>query len=422
MLADPDAFELPDARPGLRRALVGRRRGRREPDPGTLGARLAGIRQGRGTRPTSPRWPPARWPGAGRPGRAAAEVGCSPLLRDAGCCAVTQPGRRDTGAGRRRGSGPRRRFPTWPARCSRAVGRAGHRHGRSTSRWRLHADPELTARLDRSSSAACWCIVSHLLRDARRRAATIGVIDADTRAWDRGADAEINDDLWRRAVRPAGRSCPPDLARRPALAEDYFSGPPAADGAAADLGLRHRRRRPPRPGTRTARPVAWQARCSAGSRPGLVRHARGRARCRPACSAGPSRCCSPRDWRRVLAAELRRAVADTAGSRLLLPPAVAARLGVRPGGAARAVPAGARGRGGLRHLRRWPRTCGRGAGRGRRDLRRPGRARGLRVLACDTAVHRAPGHPARRWSWPAAVAPTWARGSPRPRRCDPGRR
>ena len=95
------------------------------------------------------------------------------------------------------------------------------------------------------------------------------------------------------------------------------------------------------------------------------------------------------DWRAVLAAELRRAVAEVSGrGRLLLPAAVAPAAVAGPVVLPALRRPGARGGRGLRHVGQhdartcWPMALAEVEGL----LRALGLARQVRVLACDTAV------------------------------------
>jgi len=206
--------------------------------------------------------------------------------------------------------------------------------------WRLWADPELTANW---TSAELGSVivhhVCHLLRDHGPRAGLAGVRPDEAKTWIRGADAEINDDLV-----PAGLTLPgdpvlPEHLGCPSgqLAEQYFTatrsampGPgqagqgdgngdalPAGRGAGGELDCGSGADGFGRPWESGQPPVLppWQARLLqrlvaqqvlAGKQAGDV-------------PAGMLRWAAdllePRvDWRRALAAELRKAVADTAGA------------------------------------------------------------------------------------------------------------
>jgi predicted metal-dependent peptidase len=210
--------------------------------------------------------------------------------------------------------------------------------------WRLRADPELTAAWTAAQLGSVLIHhVCHLLRTHGERAQAAGVGDDEARTWVRAADAEINDDLV-----PAGL----DLPGRPVLPEDLGAG----DGLLAEQyfeGIRGGRRPAggaggrrwggggvrsgqsesgrtagswldcgsgadgvPRPGEGPGGLAGWQADLlrrqvaqdviAHGQRAGTV-------------PAGLLRWAEeilhPKvDWRRLLAAELRRAVARVAGA------------------------------------------------------------------------------------------------------------
>ena len=219
--------------------------------------------------------------------------------------------------------------------------------------WRLHADPELTAAWTPAQLGSVLVHhVSHLLREHGERAVAAGIIPDDARAWIRGADAEINDDLV-----PAGLELPghPVLpghlgADEGLLAEQYFvagrtgeEGPAGPDGGGSADGAPAAG--PPAAGTRAADANAadhWDLDCGSGadgwprdwdaSGPPALSPWQARLLCRQVAQecvryareagnvpAGLLRWAEQAlqpavDWRRVLAAELRRAVADTAGA------------------------------------------------------------------------------------------------------------
>ncbi len=239
--------------------------------------------------------------------------------------------------------------------------------------WRLHADPELTAAWTPAQLGSVLVHhVSHLLRAHGERAVAAGIIPDDARAWIRGADAEINDDLV-----PAGLELPghPVLpghlgADEGLLAEQYFvtsraveEDPAGPDGAGSPAGAAAPSA--PRAGApgadapaaaasgaaasgadasaadgRAARdwdldcgsgadgwPRAWDASGQSGLSPWqarllcrqvaqeCVRHAREAGHVPAGLLRWAEQTLQPAvDWRQVLAAELRRAVADTAGA------------------------------------------------------------------------------------------------------------
>ncbi len=195
-------------------------------------------------------------------------------------------------------------------------------------KWRLHADPDVVAGWSPAELGSVLVHhVCHLLRAHAERARALGIRPEDGAAWTRAADAEINDDLV-----PAGLELPGDPvlphhlgAEAGGLAEQYFRA--AADGSPErgnDCGSGADGRPRPGdgpPGAPSSGPEEpglprWQAdllrrlvasEClrhgqEAGTVPaGLLRWAR-------------ETLTPVVDWRRLLAAELRRAVADRAGA------------------------------------------------------------------------------------------------------------
>lgn len=204
--------------------------------------------------------------------------------------------------------------------------------------WRLWADPELAARWTAAELGSVLVHhVCHLLREHAPRAGLAGVRAQESRTWIRSADAEINDDLV-----PAGLQLPGDpvlpqhLGCAPGqLAEQYFAATrrPGPDQVAAladggqdpgqqdgtdtlDCGSGADGLGRPWQANEPAVLPPWQARLlqrlvaqqclAAGKQAGTV-------------PAGLLRWAAavlePKvDWRRALAAELRKAVADTAGA------------------------------------------------------------------------------------------------------------
>jgi predicted metal-dependent peptidase len=193
--------------------------------------------------------------------------------------------------------------------------------------WRLWADPQLT---DGWTAAELGSVlvhhVCHLLREHGARAGLAGVRPEESLSWIRSADAEINDDLVPAGLQlpgdpvlPHQLGCPPGQ-----LAEQYFAAIRTAGGrderqaGAGPLDCGSGADGFGRP-WQAAQPDAlppWQARLLqrlvaqqcvlAGKQPGNV-------------PAGLLRWAAdvlePRvDWRRALAAEMRKAVADIAGA------------------------------------------------------------------------------------------------------------
>ena len=199
--------------------------------------------------------------------------------------------------------------------------------------WRLHADPELAAGWTPGQFGSVLVHhVCHLLRAHGERAGPAGVTAGQARTWVLCADAEINDDLVPAGLElPGGPVLPRHLgAETGLLAEQYYAaaratGPPfplddvsggRADGWSLDCGSGADGC--PRPWDSGGGPplAPWQARLlcrlvaqdciSRGREPGTV-------------PAGLLRWAGQLlepavDWRKALAAELRRAVADTAGA------------------------------------------------------------------------------------------------------------
>ncbi|HEY7919825.1 MAG TPA: VWA-like domain-containing protein [Streptosporangiaceae bacterium] len=201
--------------------------------------------------------------------------------------------------------------------------------------WRLHADPELTATWTPPQLGSVLVHhVSHLLRAHGERAVAAGIIPDDARAWVRGADAEINDDLVPAGLELPGQPVLPGHlgAEEGLLAEQYFvagqsgePGPARPDGAGGapaaghwDLDCGSGADGWPRDWDASGPPALspWQARllCRQVAQE-CVRHAREAGNVPAGLLRWAEQTLQPAvDWRRVLAAELRRAVADTAGA------------------------------------------------------------------------------------------------------------
>jgi predicted metal-dependent peptidase len=200
-------------------------------------------------------------------------------------------------------------------------------------RWRLYADPAVAAGWTPAEFGSVLVHhVCHLLRDHSERAVEAGVTKDDSARWIRAADAEINDDLIPAGLElPGDPVLPRDFGAKPGmLAEEYYAllkepfrqaGAPVrsdqwvdcgsgADGLARDCeGPRGNPELPAGLESWLADLLVRQVaediikHCkTAGTAPaGLLRWAR--------------EMLSPTvDWRRLLAAELRRAIADVAGA------------------------------------------------------------------------------------------------------------
>jgi predicted metal-dependent peptidase len=211
--------------------------------------------------------------------------------------------------------------------------------------WRMRADPELTAAWTPAQLGSVLVHhVCHLLRTHGERAQAAGVRPDEARTWVRAADAEINDDLVQAGLDLPGRPVlPRDLrAEDGLLAEQYFDGIRRAQKASAqgakggrETGNLDRSAQSeegetaggwldcgsgadgmPRPGQSPGGLAGWQADLlrrqvaqdvvAHGKQPGTV-------------PAGLLRWAeevlTPKvNWRALLAAELRRAVAEVSGA------------------------------------------------------------------------------------------------------------
>jgi hypothetical protein len=183
--------------------------------------------------------------------------------------------------------------------------------------WQLHADPEVAEQLDVEELGRLIVhLTAHLIRDHAGRAQRLGVAEDNARArWNRCTDAEINDDLLAEDLVPkVARDLPPNLGCEPGrLAERYYEsardGPRRWDcGSGVDGCDRPRDGRgdiDPQQAELLRLGVAAEIQRCHAREPGSV--AGGWMRW--AESVLPSRI----DWRRVLAAEVRSAVAAVAG-------------------------------------------------------------------------------------------------------------
>jgi hypothetical protein len=246
--------------------------------------------------------------------------------------------------------------------------------------WRLWADPELTSNWTAPELGSVLVHhVCHLLREHGPRAGLAGVRPDDAKTWVRSADAEINDDLV-----PAGLTLPGDpvlpqhLGCLPGqLAEQYFTasrdrtagpgqpfaaagdGHPGAgelnegDGGHLDCGSGADGFGRPWEGSQPAVLPPWQARLLQRLIAQQVALAGKEASDVPAgLLRWADEVLAPKvDWRRALATELRKAVADTAGA---VDYSYRRPVPSRGGGwqrrAAGPAPAGTRGRRRVRHL------------------------------------------------------------------------
>jgi predicted metal-dependent peptidase len=198
--------------------------------------------------------------------------------------------------------------------------------------WRLFADPDLAAGW---SAAELGSVLvhhaCHALRAHAERAGPAGVREDEAGTWVRCADAEINDDLVPAGltmpgdpVLPQHLGCPPGQ-----LAEQYFASrastaPPfnlrqgqgGATGGTLDCGSGADGFARPWEGSRPPGMSPWQSRLlrrQVASE--CVAHARQIGDTPAGLLRWAQEVLQPRvDWRRALTAELRKAIADTAGA------------------------------------------------------------------------------------------------------------
>jgi predicted metal-dependent peptidase len=186
--------------------------------------------------------------------------------------------------------------------------------------WRLRADPEATAGwTPRQTGSLLVHHVCHLLRQHGERSRAAGVRPEEAATWVRAADAEINDDLV-----PAGLELPGDCvlprdlgAEDGRLAEEYFAAirgepPPAGRdcGSGADGFPREGQ------GDEPGGLLGWQADllCRLVAEE-ITRHNQQAGNVPAGLLRWAADVLNPKvDWRKLLNAELRRAVADTAGA------------------------------------------------------------------------------------------------------------
>lgn len=185
--------------------------------------------------------------------------------------------------------------------------------------WRLQVDPLVASKLSVDELARLFVhLTGHLLREHANRATALAATDENGGWWNRAADAELNDDLALDDFVPAtAGDLPADLnTTAGALAETYYQAQPILPrrwdcGSGVDAQPRNwNQDGPPRlePGAAelvrlgVAADIQNQERADPGSVPGGWR--------RWAKTVLPSRI----DWRRILASEIRRALAAVSGS------------------------------------------------------------------------------------------------------------
>jgi predicted metal-dependent peptidase len=190
--------------------------------------------------------------------------------------------------------------------------------------WRLRADPDLAAGWSAAQFGSVLVHhVCHLLREHADRARALGIRPEDAPAWTRAADAEINDDLIPAGLDLPGQPVlPHHLGADPGgLAEQYFHPAREQDrdgdcGSGADGQARAGDSPgPPGDGDEPGLP-GWQGdllRRQVASE--ILKHAREAGTVPAGLARWARQTLSPVvNWRTLLAAELRRAVADRAGA------------------------------------------------------------------------------------------------------------
>jgi len=200
--------------------------------------------------------------------------------------------------------------------------------------WRMHADPDLVAGWTAAQLGSVLVHhVCHLLRTHAERARAAGLGPDEASDWVRAADAEINDDLVEAGLELPGRPVlPGDLgAEDGLLAEQYFE---------AIRGRPARRAQGGQGGGTTDRPAAGWRDCGSGAdgvpRRGdgppalsgwqaellrrqvaqeVIAHAKQPGTVPAGLLRWAEEILRPKvNWRKMLAAELRRAVAEVAGA------------------------------------------------------------------------------------------------------------
>jgi predicted metal-dependent peptidase len=210
--------------------------------------------------------------------------------------------------------------------------------------WRLRADPEVTGPWTPAELGSVLIHhVCHLLRTHGERAQAAGVAAGEARDWVRAADAEINDDLVPAGLDLPGHPVlPRDLgAEDGLLAEQYFaalragrrpaSGPEGGrGGGTTDRSAQERQGDAegrwldcgsgadglPRPGEEPGGLPDWQADLLRRQiAQDVISHAKLAGNVPAGMLRWAEEVLSPRvDWRKVLAAELRRAVFEVSGA------------------------------------------------------------------------------------------------------------
>jgi predicted metal-dependent peptidase len=203
-------------------------------------------------------------------------------------------------------------------------------------RWRLRADPELVAGWTAAQFGSVLVHhASHILRQHSERAPADAALSGGARAWLDAADAEINDDLIAAGLDLPGHPVVPADFGAPEgrLAEEYFGMLEQTEvlggaGRGEDESRLDERvdcgsgaDGQPRPwdgggGDLEGGLDSWEAdlvRCQVAQ--DVLRHAQQEGTVPGGLARWAADVLSPKvDWRRLLAAEVRRAVADVAGA------------------------------------------------------------------------------------------------------------
>ncbi len=193
--------------------------------------------------------------------------------------------------------------------------------------WRMHADPDLVAEWTAAQLGSVLVHhVCHLLRSHGERAHGLGVGPADVNAWVRAADAEINDDLIPAGLELPGRPVLPRDFGAPdgLLAEQYFVDARSMERSAQEdeqppgtwLDCGSGADGQPRPGDQPPAQPEWQAELL---RRQVAQEIAAHAKTAGTLPAGLLRWAqdviAPKvNWRALLAAELRRALAEVSGA------------------------------------------------------------------------------------------------------------
>lgn len=182
--------------------------------------------------------------------------------------------------------------------------------------WHVLADPAVASELTVAEMGALLLhLIGHLLRDHADRAELAGVSEHDL--WNVCADAEVNDDLPDAVPLSRAATMPADLGQRPhRLTEEYYAGAtghPRPSSGSWDCGSGADGK--PRPGDGDD---GIDASASALLQLSVAAEIQKAAREPGTVPAGWQRWAEALlptkvDWRRVLAAEIRRAVSYVAG-------------------------------------------------------------------------------------------------------------